>query len=199
MTEVAPASKPHTRDLILDAAEHLIQTRGYNGFSYQDIADRVGIRKASIHFHFPSKTDMGDAVIERYAGRFSEGLDAMIARDDISAMDLYDYYCQPYLQFAAQPDMVCLSGALAGEMPSLPEAMQIRVQHFFTSHQAWLARILERGANRGELRNDEPAEKTARMIFGAMQGGLLVKRATGDVSQLTDIITVIKRHLRIGP
>ena len=195
MTEVA-AAKPHTRDLILDAAEHLIQTRGYNGFSYQDIADRVGIRKASIHFHFPSKTDLGEAVIDRYAGRFSDGLDAMIAREDVSARALYDYYCQPYLQFAAEPDMVCLSGALAGEMPSLPPAMQGKVERFFTSHQAWLARILERGAKSGELRGDQPAEKTARMIFGAMQGGLLVKRATGDLSQLTDIIAVIKRYLQ---
>ena len=57
---------PDTADRILDTTERLIQTRGFNAISYQDISDAVGIKKASIHHHFPTKFGLGTAVIERY-------------------------------------------------------------------------------------------------------------------------------------
>src|SRR4051794_36242328 len=60
---------PPTSDLILDVAQELLQTRGYNAISYQDIADRIGIRKASIHHHFPNKSDLAQALVRRYRQR----------------------------------------------------------------------------------------------------------------------------------
>ena len=80
ITISVPRQRPETADQILDLAEMLIQTRGYTAFGYQDIADRLGIRKASIHYHFPSKTNLGAAVVDRYAARFDAALTA-IAED----------------------------------------------------------------------------------------------------------------------
>src|SRR5512143_483091 len=124
MTTTAPKPRSATAEQILDLAETLIQTRGYSAFSYQDIADSLGIRKASIHYHFPSKTDLGIAVINRYIDRFGAGLTAIADDQSQSSFTMLDFYVQPYLQFASTPDRVCLSGTLAGEMLALPPELR---------------------------------------------------------------------------
>jgi TetR/AcrR family transcriptional repressor of nem operon len=195
MTNSAPKQRSDTAEQILGRAETLIQTRGYSAFSYQDIADGLGIRKASIHYHFPSKTDLGIAVVDRYIARFGAALTAIADDQSQSSMAMLDFYVQPYLQFASTPDRVCLSGALAGEMMALPPEVRARVDHFFKTHQMWLTRILKRGVARGEFSLPAPAPKVARFVFGALQGALLVKRTTDDPSQLNDVIAVMKLQL----
>ena len=94
MPELQPRS--NTAEEILDIAEMLIQTRGYSAFSYQDIATRLDIRKASIHYHFQTKSALGAAVVERYAARIESALAALIADPSHSAMHLLDCYAVPY-------------------------------------------------------------------------------------------------------
>ena len=195
VTTTAPKQRSETAEQILDLAETLIQTRGYSAFSYQDIADSLGIRKASIHYHFPSKADLGVAVVDRYIARFGDALTAIADDQSQSSMTMLDFYVQPYLQFASTPDRVCLSGALAGEMMALPPRVRERVDHFFKTHQLWLTGILERGVTRGEFTLAAPASKVARFVFGALQGALLVKRTTNDLSQINDVIAVMKLQL----
>jgi TetR/AcrR family transcriptional repressor of nem operon len=191
----APKQRSDTAEQILDLAETLIQTRGYSAFSYQDIADSLGIRKASIHYHFPSKTDLGIAVVDRYVARFSGALAALAADSTRSSMAMLDMYVEPYTAFAKTPDRICLCGALSGEILALPAELRTHVDGFFRAHQDWLAGILKRGAARGEFTLDAPPAKAARFIFSALQGALLVKRTTGDMTQLRDVITVMKAQL----
>ncbi len=195
MTTTATRQRSETAEQILDLAETLIQTRGYSAFSYQDIADALGIRKASIHYHFPSKTDLGIAVVNRYIDRFDAALVEIASDPSQSSMAMVDHYVQPYLQFARAPDRVCLCGALAGEMLALPPEMRERVDHFFRTHQGWLAKLLKRGIARGEFDLPAPPAKVARAIFASLQGALLVKRATGDISQINDVVAVVKLQL----
>ncbi len=196
-----PASLRHsdTAAQILDVAEKLIQTGGYSAFSYRDIADALQITTASIHYHFKSKADLGKAVIDRYSERVSAALAATAADQSMTSTEMLDFYCQPYLQFARTADRICLCGALAGELPALPMAMRARVEKFFVSHQDWLAAMLKRGVARGEFALTAPAPKLARMIFGALQGALLVKRVTHDMSQLLDVIAAVKAQLSAQP
>jgi len=198
-TTTAPKQRSDTAEQILDLAETLIQTRGYSAFSYQDIADSLGIRKASIHYHFPSKTELGIAVVDRYIARFGAGLTTISDDQSQSSMTMLDFYVQPYLQFASTPDRVCLSGALAGEMLALPPELRARVDHFFRIHHTWLTKILKRGVTRGEFRLPAPAPKVARFTFAALQGALLVKRTTDDPTQLDDVISVMKLQLAPRP
>jgi TetR/AcrR family transcriptional regulator, transcriptional repressor for nem operon len=195
MPTTAPKQRSETAEQILDLAETLIQTRGYSAFSYQDIADSLGIRKASIHYHFPSKADLGVAVVDRYIARFGEGLTTIADDQSQSSMTMLDFYVQPYLQFASTPDRVCLSAALAGEMMAMPPKVRERVDHFFRTHQVWLSEILKRGEARGEFKLPAPASKVARYVFAALQGALLVKRTTNDLSQINDVVAVMKLQL----
>jgi TetR/AcrR family transcriptional regulator, transcriptional repressor for nem operon len=198
MTTTAPKQRSDTAERILDLAQRLIQTRGYHAFSYQDIADDLGIRKASIHYHFPTKTDLGVAVVDRYVARFGAALDAIAADQARPSMAMLDFYVQPYIGYARTADQVCLCGALAGEILALPPELRSRVGAFFRSQQRWLSSILKRGAARGEFRLSAPPDRLARFIFSALQGALLVKRTSGDPAQLRDVITIIKLKLTGG-
>jgi TetR/AcrR family transcriptional repressor of nem operon len=198
MTISLPRQRSDTAEQILDLAEMLIQTRSYSAFSYQDIADSLGIRKASIHYHFPSKTELGLAVVDRYVARFGAALAAIAEAPSQTSMAMLDFYVEPYVGYAKSADQVCLCGALAGEILALPPELRSRVDSFFRAHQVWLTGILKRGVDRGEFELPAPASKVARLVFGALQGALLVKRTTGDAAQLRDVIAVIKLQLSAG-
>src|SRR5450432_17812 len=73
----APTPRPDTAQNILNAAEQLVQTKGYNGFSYADIAAELGVTKASLHYHFSSKAELGRALIVRYEAVFGAALKAI--------------------------------------------------------------------------------------------------------------------------
>ena len=189
------SSPESTSGRILDLAQNLIQTRGYSWFSYQDISTALGIRKASIHYHFASKAALGIAVLDRYVAHFGGELRKIAADPKHTARKMLEFYFEPYLHFARTPDQVCLCGALAGEMLALPPEMRQGVDRFFRAHQKWLADILKRGAARGEFTLAAPPAKTARLFFGALQGALLVKRTTGDPAEMRDVVEAIRAQL----
>ncbi|MCP5910237.1 TetR/AcrR family transcriptional regulator, partial [Klebsiella pneumoniae] len=58
-------------------AQSLVVAGGYNGFSYADIAVSIGIRKASIHHHFPTKADLVASLIDRYIRQTEAGLKSL--------------------------------------------------------------------------------------------------------------------------
>jgi TetR/AcrR family transcriptional repressor of nem operon len=185
--------KSDTAGEILDIMQELIQVRGFNAISYQDIADRVGIRKASIHYHFPTKFSLGAAVIERYRNRLLAGLAAAEASGSQRAV--LEAYLEPFAAFIEGGDKVCLCGALAGEFAALPKPMQEQVTQFFTEQQGWLEQLLERGRAAGELRFEGSPRSMARLCFSALQGALLVRRAQGDGQQIRDVIGTIRALL----
>jgi len=137
-------------------------------------------------------------VVDRYADRFGAALAAVTADAGQPAMAMLDHYLEPYRAFAGTADMVCLCGALAGEMPSLPAPMRARVAQFFVEHQSWLTATLERGRRGGEFVLADDARRVARLVFAALQGALLVKRTTGDSAQLDDVIAALKHELTDG-
>ena len=185
-----------TADRILDAGQELIQTGGFSAMSFQDIASEVGIRKPSIIHHFPTKAELGVAIIRRYRDTFAAQLQQISEEPTKSSWDALEFYFSPYRFFASTPDKVCLCGALAGEIPALPETMRVEVKHFMEAHQQWLEEILRRGAGRGEFAPTDSPESLSRMIFNSLQGSLLVKRSTEDLSQLEDVIAAISKLLQ---
>ena len=185
-----------TADRILDAGQELIQTGGFSAMSFQGIASEVGIRKPSIIHHFPTKAELGVAIIRRYRDTFASQLQQIREDPAKSSWDALELYFSPYLFLASTPDKVCLCGALAGEIPALPETMRVEVKHFMEAHQQWLEEILRRGAGRGEFAPTDSPESLSRMIFNSLQGSLLVKRSTEDLSQLEDVIAAISKLLQ---
>lgn len=185
-----------TADRILDAGQELIQTGGFSAMSFQDIASEVGIRKPSIIHHFPTKAELGVAIIRRYRDTFAAQLQQISEDPAKSSWDALEFYFSPYLFLASTPDKVCLCGALAGEIPVLPEVMRVEVKQFIEAHQRWLEEILREGVERGELVLIDSPKSLSRVIFNSLQGSLLVTRSTGDVSQLKEIINAMRKLVK---
>jgi TetR/AcrR family transcriptional repressor of nem operon len=170
-----------TATRILDASERLVQVRGFNGFSYADVAAELKITKASLHYHFAGKAELGQALITRYATRFSEALDAIDARTtDVRAK--LDAYAGLYADVLRDQRM-CLCGMLAAEYQTLPKPMREEVVRFFDESEAWLTRVLERGREEGTLQFSGSATDAARVIVSGLEGAMLVARPYGDVAR----------------
>jgi TetR/AcrR family transcriptional repressor of nem operon len=172
-----------TTDRILDVAERLLQVRGYNGFSYGDVATELGITRAALHYHFPSKAQLGQALIERYAARFSTALAGLDAGAPDAAAKLRGYVAL-YADVLSAGRM-CLCGMLAAEHRTLPDPLRQAVADFFSSNTAWLRTVLEEGCADGTLHCPGTAEVTASMVLGALEGALLIARLDGDVARFT--------------
>jgi TetR/AcrR family transcriptional repressor of nem operon len=163
---------------ILDAAEQLAQTRGFNGFSYADIAAKLIVTKASLHYHFPSKADLGRALIVRYQSVFGEALEA-IDRKTGEPREKLRRYVHLYDDVMRNKRM-CLCGMLAAEYATLPSPMQDELRRFFDANERWLTAVLENGRRGGKLAFTEPAQERARLVLGALEGAMLVARSYGD-------------------
>ena len=169
---------------VLDVAERLIQTRGFNGFSYADVATEVGITKASLHYHFPTKADLGLSLVQRYQETFEAAL-ADLARAGGDTRTLLEGYAELY-RSVLRKDRMCLCGMLAAEHSTLPAPMQRALQVFFDANERWLAGVLEAGRRKGELRLAAPAREEARLLVAGLEGALLVARSYEDPRRFQD-------------
>src|SRR3954466_9151880 len=170
-----------TTTRILDVAERLLQVRGYNGFSYGDVATELDITRAALHYHFKGKAELGQALIERYASRFSTALAELDATAPDAAAKLRGYIALYTDVLSA--DRMCLCGMLAAEHRTLPDPLQQAVCDFFSANTAWLRKVLEEGCADGSLRCPGTAEDIASMVLGALEGAMLIARLDGDVAR----------------
>jgi TetR/AcrR family transcriptional repressor of nem operon len=162
-----------TATRILEVAERLAQTRGFNGFSYADIAAELSITKASLHYHFATKAELGCALIVGYSTRFNAALAQIEAANP---EDSLRHYVQLYESVLVR-DRMCLCGMLAAEYSTLPEAMRAELRSFFDKNESWLSHNLERGRKAGTLRFDGPALEIARMLTAGLEGAMLLARS----------------------
>jgi TetR/AcrR family transcriptional repressor of nem operon len=172
------ATRSAAATVILDTAELLAQTRGFNGFSYADIAARLGVTKASLHYHFRSKADLGRALIERYHVVFMAAL-ADIDRDVDDSGEKLRRYVALY-DAVIRNDRMCLCGMLAAEQATLPPAMQVLLQRFFDANERWLATVIEAGGRASRMIARGSAKERARVFMGSLEGAMLVAQSYKD-------------------
>ena len=170
-----------TATRILDSAEGLVQVRGFNGFSYADVAAELAVTKASLHYHFPGKAELGRALIARYASRFNAALDAIDAEAGDAPAKL-SAYARLYAGVLRDRRM-CLCGMLAAEYQTLPEPMRAAVIGFFDGNETWVERVLGDGRDEGTLAFAGDPREAARLIVSALEGAMLVARPYGDVER----------------
>ena len=166
-----------TAEKIHNVAERLVQLRGFNAFSYQDVSKAVGIRKASLHYHFATKADLGVALIGRYRGNFLDALKEIEERTADPALRL-ERYANLYGAVLRKKRM-CMCGMLATDAATLPKAMRDSVAGFFDENVAWLARVLEDGRKRKELAFEGTAQATAAFFVSALEGAMLLAHGSG--------------------
>ena len=170
-----------TSEKILDVAERLIQVRGYNGFSYADIASALDLTKASLHYHFPSKAELGQALMHRYTHAFLAALAELDTRLDCERAKL-EAYVEIYSSVLANKRM-CLCGMLAAEYATLPKAVKSQVTQFFDANESWLAMHLDAGRERKVLRFSGEAREAAQLLVAGLEGAMMLARTYGDLAR----------------
>ena len=186
-----PAADTRTR--ILDVAERLVQVRGFNAFSYADIAAELAISKASLHHHFPSKARLGEALIARYAERFAGALAAIDADAGASAREarrLRGALCR-----RSGEGRMCLCGMLAAEYETLPSAIRDAVIGFLDDNEAWLERVLIQGREDKSLRFEGPAKDIASGVLSGLEGAMLLARSRGELDSFQIGATLLLTRL----
>jgi TetR/AcrR family transcriptional repressor of nem operon len=174
------ANASTTSEDILRCARSLIIAGGYNGFSYADIAKVVGIRNASIHHHFPGKSDLVRTLVARHREAAEAGI-ANLERhvsDPVAQLRAYIGHWEACIADATAPFCVC--ALLAGQIPVLPAEVVIEVRAHFRSLSAWLTSVLERGARQGSFQLRDTAKAEAEIFMAAVHGAMLSARAYGD-------------------
>jgi TetR/AcrR family transcriptional repressor of nem operon len=170
-----------TATRILDIGERLVQVRGFNGFSYADVASELDMTKAALHYHFPGKAELGRALIERYTRRFLEALAEIDARIP-DAPDKLSAYAGLYAEVLRGRRM-CLCGMLAAEYQTLPDPMRDAVIAFIDANEAWVESVLSDGQRAGSITLAGPASDAARLIVSGLEGAMLVARPYGDLAR----------------
>jgi TetR/AcrR family transcriptional regulator, transcriptional repressor for nem operon len=181
MASVRGSDDGDTASRILDSAESLVQVRGFNGFSYADVAAELALTKASLHYHFPGKAELGRALIARYASRFIAALDQIDAGTTGAPAKL-SAYARLYAD-VLRGQRMCLCGMLAAEYQTLPQAMRAAVIGFFDENESWVETVLVQGRDEGTLAFTGEPREAARLIVSALEGAMLVARPYGDVER----------------
>lgn len=185
----------NTSDEILASARTLVASGGYNGFSYADIASAVGIRKASIHHHFPTKADLVRVLVARYRQDAETGM-AAIARDIPQPAELLQAYVGYWTQCIGDNSRpFCVCALLAGEVPALPTEVAAEVRAYFRSLASWLADALERGVAEGVFSLTDSPQEEAEGLMAIVHGAMLSARAYGDPKIFGAILTPALRRL----
>jgi|SRR5450432_1509128 TetR/AcrR family transcriptional repressor of nem operon len=193
MAVARPKTEPRTAERMLDIAERLVQLRGFNNFSYADIAAELGITKASLHYHFRGKAELGQALIARYAERFSEAL-SRIDRDLPDARTKLEAYAGLYADVLRGKRM-CMCGILAAEYQTLPEPMRTGVIRFFDENQRWLADLLAQAQTDQTLTFTGSTDDVAQSILSTLEGAMLVSRPYGDLARFNATVQQLLARL----
>jgi len=175
----------------------LLETGGYNGFSYADISARVKISKASIHYHFPTKADLVREVVARYRAEARDGL-AMLDRqlgDPAAELNGYADYWSTCIKNGTAS--ICICAMLAAEMPVLPAEVAAEVRGHFEDLTGWLVSTMESGVEKGQFRLEASPLEEARFFLSSVYGAMLTARGLGDPHSFAPLVRIIIQRLTV--
>jgi TetR/AcrR family transcriptional regulator, transcriptional repressor for nem operon len=190
------AAETSTADAILHSARTAVITGGYNGFSYADIAAVVGIRKASIHHHFPTKVDLVRALVKQYREEAEAGIAEIERRvpDPIGQLRAYTGYWESCIGIPETG--FCLCALLATQVPVLPDEIVVELRTYFRALSAWLTSVLEHGAQQGNITLASDAHSEAEALMAAVHGAMVSARAYGDPAIFGSVVQPVIDRLR---
>lgn len=161
------------REAILNVAEKLIRSHGYSGFSFREVATEVGIKSASVHYHFPTKPDLAAAVAKRYRERFADAVNTA----EKSGEKRIDAWRNLFHKALKADGLMCLCGILAAEGNSLPEQVAAEAHAFL---ELGIASLNEASPGRGT------------QILSQLEGAMLIARSTGNPDVFEDATANLK-------
>ena len=188
--------KQKTAQQILDAAQSMVRNRGYSAFSYADIAKQIGIRKASIHYHFPSKDNLVKELVKRYRENLQRKclhIEQQIKTPQEQLKEFVNLY-----RDGLQDNQICLCGMLSADFTILNLEIQEEIQSFFTVTQSWLVSLLQRGCEAKIWQCKQSLDIEAKIILSMLQGTQLTARVSENSIETFEEITETFLKDRLG-
>lgn len=167
-----------TKIALLDLAEDILQTKSFDNVSFQTLAKGVGIKKGSVYYHFESKEELGEAILDRTTSMLKQGLEEIKNEPVAKQLHLYMNWFAKHIGAAHK---LCPGASLASSWDALPEATQEKVRKLYRVHKKGLADIIAAGRKSGEFAvTKESEQELATIVFALLQGGLLAARVSQD-------------------
>jgi TetR/AcrR family transcriptional repressor of nem operon len=184
-----------TSSQIIEVGTEFVQTLGFHAFSYRDIADRIGIRTASIHYHFPSKTDLVKAIVERVCTEAAAGIGEIDATAKSQTERLRRFCCM-FQRTLGDAERLCPMCMLAMGQEAIPAEVREGVKKFWAGGEAWVAAVVETGQLSGEFDADLEPETVGRTFVAALEGAMVAARAFAERRRLLDVTEYLLASLR---
>lgn len=180
---------------IMNTAEELIKERGYNAFSYRDLSKVVGIKTSSIHYHFPTKSDLAREITIRYRENL---MDAVLSIDETTKdpKEKLIKYIHIFYDIVRGGDKICFCAMMAADYSNLPEEVQKEINLVFTSNEGWLTKVLNDGLESKVFDFKGKAEDKAKAIFSALEGATISSRAFSDINRVRWVEDMIMSSIR---
>jgi len=186
-----------TRERILDSAQRLTQTRSFHGFSFQDIADEVGVRKASLYHHFDSKDDVAVAMLQRVEGWVIAQFKKVEGREPKERLEAY---FDLFRQIHGKAERMCPGGSFAAVFDAVSSPVQASLHRFAKMHVDWLEEVVRDGVEQGQFTiGDQRPRDVAAQILASVQGALLTGRLSSDRHVLAVVAEGMRRYLGYAP
>ena len=173
-----------TRETIMAAARATVQARGYNGLSFRELAKEIGVKNASIHYHFPTKGDLGAALAQRYAEDAERAFEAFF-QESPDPVIWFGKYVSVFRTALENDNRMCMCGIMAAEFDALPDAVRAGVNGFAAVNHRWLGKVLALVDGNATA---EALDRRARAIFAAVEGAQLYARSRADVAAYDEIV-----------
>lgn len=170
-------SNSDTKKEALNLAKHYLQTLGFNGFSFQTIADALGIRKASLHYYFASKEEMGLALLDEYERGYREWV---LRVKGLSSKEKLEKMVKGFIRLTEKEQMICPLGVFSSDYHTVTEKIQKRMKDFHLIQHQWLIATLKQGKKEGSLKKDLDVKAASDLIMATLQGGVQVARIRGE-------------------
>ena len=174
----AETGRAPTATRILDAAQAQIQRRGYNAVSYGDLAGALDLTTAAIHYHFPTKADLGQALVARYCEQNAAMRSAIWTEED-DVRGRLERYVDGYVEILERGGL-CLCGVLAADDETLPDPVRREVCRFFSEQEDWLTNVIAEAHGDGTaLAGYETPREVAELLLATIEGAMLTARDRG--------------------
>jgi len=182
-----------TNQQILYYARNFLQCKGYNGFSYKDISQKLGIKNAAIHNYYPKKEDLVAALLEDSRKNLAVNI-AQIVESGGSARDQLQYYFDYALKEFDEGKSICPPGSVILDFEELPKKVQKQNLLLLDDILTWISKVLKAGLEQGEFDFPDPVDARAELIVEALMGARQLSSIKGRKT-LVRSISLIKSDI----
>ncbi len=180
----------NTKERIILGAESLILKKGFTAWTFKDISENISIQKARIHDFFPTKDELGRAVVEKSRLSFLEWAQ-QIDLSSLKATEKLSAFFASYTTMLADGNKICIAGILGTELNKLSQIILRELRIYYLERQEWLQKLLLNGYVNGSFYLKSSVEEESIYILSSLQGGLQISRTNDD----HDIFYTICRQL----